>query len=207
MSDRKQNSPVPHMLAIMLALISTFFFSHCIIQCPPLLFRQIEFVWTDVAQYAEGFVWRITSSTKGDVPDLDLPYFIAHSLGIAASPPDMISALILLITLLYTMHFHSPAQPPIKAPYRFLPPPGMTSRTLYAYTLRNMWNTGQAVVFILAWSLPVLAIAGIRANGIGGKLGLGWIFTLITTILLLAVYGLILLGGLWNSPMRSGLWE
>ncbi|WVQ76861.1 hypothetical protein IAR50_006535 [Cryptococcus sp. DSM 104548] len=94
MSDKKQNSLVPHMLAILLALSSTIFFFLVVIYNVPfsssdrsnlsrmwLLTMKVDLI--GFSKYKDSF-WKITYSTEGDVQALNPPYSITHSLSTAA---------------------------------------------------------------------------------------------------------------------------
>ncbi|TYJ55540.1 hypothetical protein B9479_003812 [Cryptococcus floricola] len=240
MSDKKQNSPVPHLLAILLTLISTVFLFLVVLYNVPLSSSDRSNLsgrmwlltvkpatssggdsygfgiwgWCSWSDGGDGdctndSFWKITSSTE-DVGILGLPKSIAQSMSTAAFllTFNLVTSILLLCDLLYTIHFHSHAQPRIIAPLKLLPPKKIKMRTWHAQVLRNLWVCCLAVVFLLAWSVPVIVIVGVGAGDVDeswrGKVGLGWIFALIATILLIAVRVLLLMGGLWNNPSHSG---
>ncbi|WVQ82914.1 hypothetical protein IAT38_005050 [Cryptococcus sp. DSM 104549] len=156
-------------------------------------------------------LWEVPddAGTDAGVKALDLPGSVASSLSIASFFLifNLSSAVGLLIALLVTFHFPARTQPTVTEKINLYPPKKLKTRAHCAYQLRNVWLRLSAVVSILAWGLPVIVVAGVGVgdlkDGLEGHLGGGWGLALAAMLMMLAVQGLILAGGLWNNPEKS----
>ncbi|WVW81464.1 hypothetical protein I302_103458 [Kwoniella bestiolae CBS 10118] len=252
-TKRHQNSPINHIICILLTLTSTLFLFLVILYNVPFspndtgklgdrlwLVRLIDqsreygfgvwgwCSWSDSGSASTAFqgaggsdgvctrksFWKVPDSAeRGDgVLGLDLPSEISESLSISTFFLTFVLVIstLFLIDLLLTLHFHSPTQPPANHKIYWFPPKKMEYRTWLAYCLRNFWLRVILMIFITAWGLPVLIIAGIgvgkmeRDQRVEVKMGSGWTMALVAITNLILVQITIPLGGLWNDSKRSG---
>ncbi|OCF44292.1 hypothetical protein I317_01910 [Kwoniella heveanensis CBS 569] len=164
------------------------------------------------AQCTKEPFWKLPDDAdRGDpIRDLTLPSGLAKSLSISAFflVFVLISCTILLFDLLLCLRFHSYTQPPKNGELYCLPPSHLRMRTWYAHTLRNVWMRLIFSLTLLAWGLPVIVIACVGLDGLDerykGYLGSGWGLALGALICAVLAQILIVAGGLWNNPDRSG---
>ncbi|WVQ93970.1 hypothetical protein IAU59_001048 [Kwoniella sp. CBS 9459] len=263
-SERIQNTPVPHVLSILLMFISSLFLFMVVLYNVPLSSAystinnpenrlwlaklkpdtnrsgsggggsRTEFglgvwgwcSWTTrlgngitrpITTYTEAECtkqpfWRLPdNAARGDaIRDVPLPAALSESLSISGFflVFVLISCTILLFDLMLCLRFYSYVQPPKNGEIYLLPPSHLRIRTWYAYTLRNIWIRMLFTISIIGWGLPVIVIACVGVHRLDeqyeGYVGTGWGLALGALISAFLAQILIVVGGLWNNPSRSG---